>query len=485
MNNRFTALLAAVLLFAGSACKNDAGDNAPLPDSGGSGKVSKVYITLADGFTRKDDLDGKTTTIYNYDGVNPDFESQYKVDNRDWVDATIRIEAADGFDNLGEMATKIKGRGNSTWAWSKKPYNLKLDSKAKVLGMNKHKRWCLIANAIDRTHLRNWLAYTISREMSFDYAVHGEFAELYFINADGSEDYRGLYFLTEHIKEDKDARVPLTEVKESKTGVGGDEIGYLLEFDMNYDEPGRFLTSPSRLPVNIKYPAQEDWEAAGNMEQYNTYKEYISSYVNEVDRLISNLAEGGNSDAIWEKLDIESMANFWIVFETMSCREVLWPKSIYFHKEVGEKLKAGPTWDFDYRTLNASDAQQWINHYNATVANTTTQYWASKSGRTWWAQLIRKDKKFRDEIKKQWAVIYPKMKTIQSSEIDRMREVLKEADARNAVMWSHSGDGNSPNLDSAMTFDDAVNTLKTNFADRIEWLDTQINSMNYELGIRN
>ena len=443
--------------------------------SASSFKVSKLYITLENGLTRQKDLDSKTTAVNGYNENGTNFENHVKVDNRNWVEAKVRIEGADGFKDLEEMATNIKGRGNSTWNWAKKPYNLKLDSKAEVLGMKKHKRWCLIANAIDRTHLRNWLAYNISRQMSFDYAIHGEFVELYFIE-NGKEDYRGLYFLTEHIKEDKDARVPLTEVKESKTGVEGDQIGFLLEFDMNYDEPGRFLTTTSRLPVNIKYPAQEDWEAAGNMDQYNKYKNYISGYVSEIDKMINELPDGGNSEELWKKLDIESMANFWIVFETMSCREILWPKSIYFHKEVGEKLKAGPTWDFDYRTLNASDASEWINHLNAKVANTNTQYWAKKSSRTWWAQLIKKDATFRAEVKKQWAVIYPKMQAIQSTEIDKMKSLLKEADEHNATVWKQSDIGSNPNTDNAMTFDNAVNTLKTNFNTRIQWLNTKINN---------
>ena len=477
MNNRFTALLAAALLFVCPACTNDIDDDTPLPDFGdSSSNVSKVYITLGEGLTRAKDLDSKTSTLIGYKADGSAFGTQYTNDNRDWVEATIRIEGADGFDDLDEVTTKIKGRGNTTWGWNKKPYNLKLDSKSKVLGMKKHKRWCLIANAIDRTHLRNWLAYNISQQMPFDYAVHGEFVELYFIE-NGKEDYRGLYLLTEHIKEDKDARVPLTEVKESKTGVAGDQIGYLLEFDMYYDEPGRFLTTPSRLPVNIKYPAQDDWEAAGNMEQYNIYKEYISNYVSEVDRLINELQNGGNSDAIWEKLDIESMASFWIVFETMCCREVLWPKSIYFHKEAGEKLKAGPTWDFDYGTLNATDTKNLINYPNSTATNVTSQYWARKSGRTWWAQLIEKDATFRAEIKRQWAAVYPKMQAIQQSEIDNMGLTLREAERRNAAIWNPGQISDKPNLDYGMTFEQSLTALKNNFNSRITFLNEQISNM--------
>ena len=440
-------------------------------------KVSKVYITLPSGVSRKTDLDDKTSVLYGYRDDGSNFESQYKEDMRVWVDASIRIEAADGFDNLDEMKTQIKGRGNTTWGWSKKPYNLKLEKKSKVLGMNKHKRWCLIANAIDRTHMRNWLAYHVAQQMTFDYSVHDEFVELYFVE-NGKEDYRGLYLLSEHIKEDKDSRVPLTEVKETQTGVEGDKIGYLLEFDMNYDEPGRFLTNPSRLPVNIKYPAQDDWSAAGNMAQYDTYKSYISEYVNDVDRLICAVGNGtASSDELWTKLDIESMANFWILFETMSCREILWPKSIYFHKEVDQKLKAGPVWDFDYRTLNASDAQSWINYYTGTnSANTTTQYWSKKSNRTWWAQLIKNDKTFRDEIKRQWNAVYPKMTAVYNTQFDAQMALLSEADQRNAQLWNPGDISGNPNSDAYMTFTNAVSTLKNNFKKRIDWLNTQINS---------
>ena len=41
--------------------------------------------------------------------------------------------------NLGTAG--IKGRGNSTWVEPKKPYNIKLDKKAEILGMKKSKHW--------------------------------------------------------------------------------------------------------------------------------------------------------------------------------------------------------------------------------------------------------------------------------------------------------------------------------------------------------
>ena len=45
----------------------------------------------------------------------------------------------------------IRGRGNTTWTWPKKPYLLRLDKKASLLGMPAHKRWVLLANFMTAT----------------------------------------------------------------------------------------------------------------------------------------------------------------------------------------------------------------------------------------------------------------------------------------------------------------------------------------------
>ncbi len=97
----------------------------------------------------------------------------------EWIEgATIRIDGAGRFDDIQAAATSIRGRGNSTWEWPKKPYNIKLDAKAEVLGMPEHKRWCLLANYMDRTLLRNKTAYYLASQTSLDWTPRCEFAEL-------------------------------------------------------------------------------------------------------------------------------------------------------------------------------------------------------------------------------------------------------------------------------------------------------------------
>ena len=52
---------------------------------------------------------------------------------------------------------QIRGRGNSTWGLRKKPYRIKFKEKQKFLGKGyaKAKSWTLLANAADKTMMRN------------------------------------------------------------------------------------------------------------------------------------------------------------------------------------------------------------------------------------------------------------------------------------------------------------------------------------------
>ena len=47
----------------------------------------------------------------------------------------------------------------------KKPYNIKLDSKSKLFGMEKAKKWCLIANYEDLSLLRDQIVYNLGADI--------------------------------------------------------------------------------------------------------------------------------------------------------------------------------------------------------------------------------------------------------------------------------------------------------------------------------
>ena len=122
--------------------------------------------------------------------------------------------------------------------------------------MPKHKRWVLLANWMDRTMLRNAVAFEVAHQTENAYAdglgwnPHGYSVE---VVMDGR--HVGNYYLCEQIKIDGD-RVDIKDCIEDIIGDGNAnptmaDCGYLLEFDDNYDEVDKFRTARG-LPCMFK-----------------------------------------------------------------------------------------------------------------------------------------------------------------------------------------------------------------------------------------
>ena len=83
--------------------------------------------------------------------------------------------AIDKYENI-----EIKGRGNSTWEYSKKPYQISFNKKVDLLKLGKAKKWLLLASRADHTFLRNDIVFRLAEMLELNYNHRGEFVELYF-----------------------------------------------------------------------------------------------------------------------------------------------------------------------------------------------------------------------------------------------------------------------------------------------------------------
>ena len=104
---------------------------------------------------------------------------------------------------------QIKGHGNTTWSLPKKPYKVKLDTKAGLLGMPSGKDWVLLANYDDKSLLRDQVAFEAGRRVGMAWTPNSQFVEV-FLNGQ----YQGNYQLTEEIKIDKH-RVNIPEMDDT------------------------------------------------------------------------------------------------------------------------------------------------------------------------------------------------------------------------------------------------------------------------------
>lgn len=350
----------------------------------------------------------------------------------DWVeDCTIRVYEDSKFNTLYENV-QIKGRGNSTWKYPKKPYALKLDSKEEVLGLKKHKRWVLLANYIDRTLMRNAVAFNISQRTDIEYTPSGEFIEVIF-----NGQHLGNYYLTEQIKVDKN-RVNIAEL--DPTATSGDALtgGYLMEVDKYYDEVYKFRSKYYDYPWMFKDPDEV------NIQQID----YMYNYVATMEEEINKLPEPSNYT---EFLDIDSAIDVWMVNELMMNNEANLPQSMYFYKDINTKFKMGPVWDFDYATLRTLSPRNFL-------VNKAMYY-----------EKLFQDPKFVAAVKEKWQKYYPKFQDV-ANFIDEMAKKIEKSQQINYDMWGCPSD---PNRESP-EFYTAVNTIKQAYLAKLNIMDQKI-----------
>lgn len=409
----------------------------------------------------------------------------------DWVETDkMAVYNADGSVDMEEALCGIRLRGNSTQKFPKKPFAIKLVSKASVLGMPKHKRWVLLANWMDRTMLRNAVAFEVAHQTENAYAdglgwnPHGYSVE---VVMDGR--HVGNYYLCEQIKIDGD-RVDIKDCIEDIISDGNanptmSDCGYLLEFDDNYDEVDKFRTARG-LPCMFK-------------DEVTKYSADIFNQVKaRIEAVESNL-EAGNYEAAYSDLDINSVIDYFFIQELTFNDEYKHPKSVYMLIDGDGKLTAGPVWDFDWQTfINYDKVQAMNNKYGGTYDCRNTNEWlygkSKLAEKPWWPgsdydyvndqpymwyPLLFKDANFRAKVQERWAVIYPQLLSV-VAKIDEFAALNKVSEQFNYAMWPLVGLKNSVgsafNGDEDMSFDEAIATMKQAYTERLEWMNSSITS---------
>ncbi len=248
------------------------------------------------------------------------------VSKEDYIRAYIEIDGKGFYENFAD-STRIRGRGNTTWSYPKKPYRLKLDNDGTPFGLAKEKDWVLLANYLDPTHLLNPVAMTIGQMLELPFTNH---VVPVVVTLNGQ--YQGVYTFTE-------------QVERSKTRVNIDKKkGALLELDQYFDEDFKFKSEKYNLPVMVKDPDLA--------EDFKTPEESTAAF----DKIKSDFAELENAlvdpnfpnNNYKDLIDIESVVKFLLVFDITSNLELNHPKSTYMHKDDGKKYYMGPIWDFDW-----------------------------------------------------------------------------------------------------------------------------------------
>ncbi len=257
--------------------------------------------------------------------IDIDIEGRQSVTSKDYyLNANFRITGYGVYENF-EDSVQIKGRGNSSWSHSKKPYRLKFAEKVKPFGLTKGKSWVLLANAQSGSLMANAISMKIGQMTGAHYTNHIIPVDLY-INGQ----YMGNYMFTEKVGMANNS-VDIDE-----------ELGYLLELDTygSSDEP-IYRTGVYNLPVKISEPDLGDYTT----DVATARKEAMIKDVKEMSVVVF---DGGDLETV---LDVDALARFYLANDLSLNQEINHPKSTFLYKDESDpegKLTFGPIWDFDW-----------------------------------------------------------------------------------------------------------------------------------------
>ena len=317
-----------------------------------------------------------TTESGSMDSINADPNHEYSESGQMLV-----VDSDGAISYEGELSS-IKGRGNTTWRnIEKKPYNIKLPSKASLLGMKASKKWCLLANGQDHSMLRNRVVYDMADEVGLDFSPESRFADVY---ANG--EYLGSYQITEKVELGKNNLVSITDLQGntedalSAAGYNSDIESYRLKSDGSYygarsgydipvepeDITGGYLLEYIAVPEEschfITDSGQSvDLKTAASFKQVN----YIADFVQDMeDALYSPSGYNSKGKHYSDYIDVESAALMYLI-EELSVNIDAGISSCFFYKDsdlAGDgKLHAAPVWDYDVAFGNLNTYKDGVN----------------------------------------------------------------------------------------------------------------------------
>lgn len=307
---------------------------------------------------------------------------------------------ADGSVTYDGGISSFKGRGNSTFAFKKKPYQLKLEEKADFSGMGAHKTWILLANHLDLSLLRNQVALNLGLELGIPNAVESRQVDVYL-----NGHYNGLYLITEKIQIGP-VRVNITEMEEAMKDLNDQDLedyrrkteelddiqllkyyeipnvpeditgGFLLEIEKVhrfYNQETNGFRTRLGVCVTIKEPE------ASTREQ----NLYIAQLFNEFHEAV--YAKDGMSPTgryYTEYIDVPSFTAKYLIEELVKNYDAL-ASSQFLHKDsdlADGKIYFGPLWDYDLSCGNIQingfiTGSQPDKAYLTVVKQDTNLYW--------------------------------------------------------------------------------------------------------------
>ena len=291
--------------------------------------------------------------------------------------------------------------------FEKKSYNLKLNGSADLLGMGAGKKWALLANVIDESHLRNKLIYDFAREIGSysGFAPNCEHVDVYLNGT-----YVGLYLLTEK-----------AEIAENR--VEADPEVILFEVDA--------LGRSERMLL----PFVLDWgTAVGIKSPESCTEQELDLLMNDIFAFQDTLLDESKGEEALQFIDLESWTRRYLIDEIFENYDGGCHSQYFFRDQRDGKdnrIIAGPCWDYD----NCADG--WFMAKQNPRCFLMQRMWKNEGEHTPWYGTLMKKETFRDRVLELYRnELSAKVRHLMEVQLPEEAAFLQKALKMNAIRWS-------------------------------------------------
>lgn len=377
------------------------------------------------------------------------------------LSSVVYIVSEGGKNLLATKKTGVRGRGNASWNFPKKPYRLKFDEKQQLLDAPaKAKKWTLINNYGDKTLMRNMIAFEISRRLGMAYTPYCHPVDVVL-----NGEYRGCYQLCDQIEVNKN-RVNITEMEPEDITMPALSGGYLIEIDAYASSEASHFYSSRGTPVTIKSPDDDDIVAAQSR--------YITNYFNLLENTVFSAGFSDKENGYCKYLDLDSFLKHFIVGELSGNTDTYW--SVYMTKDrESDKFFTGPVWDFDIAFDNDQRTYPVDQHTDFVYA--TVGSVASGAIREMVNVIVKDDDSARQRLIELWEIARTQQGIDEASMlayIDQTAQLLDESQKLNFLRWDILSQRVHENPQASGTYQGEVNIVKNFMTKRIPKMDILI-----------
>ncbi|KOH43090.1 CotH kinase family protein [Sunxiuqinia dokdonensis] len=368
----------------------------------------------------------------------------------------------------GQIGIEVRGRSSASYPQT--PYLFETrnedgsSNNVSLLGLPEENDWCLLSFYNDKSLARNTLAFETFRQMGH-YAPRTRHCEVILNN-----EYRGIYLLTERIKQDKN-RVDIAKLRPEDNE--GEELtgGYIFKVD--YPDEGESWASaysPLDHPGFKVYFVYHDPSAKDLSSQQKTYlKNYVFSF--EAALYSGNFTNQQSGYPAF--LNQKSFIDYFLISE-VSRNNDGFKKSRYFYKEKNGGISAGPVWDFDWAWKNINecfifkqtDGSGWAYQVN------DCNPWVKSPG---WMIRLFQDANFANQTNCSYLEYRTTVLTESNlfAAIDSIQNLVNPVIDRHFDKWQILGiNVGAPEVDAQpTTYDGEIQKLKDWISLRLTWLD--------------